>query len=245
MSRPERILPPYPRIQHFPYNPNKTDDDPVAPKSEADKIFTAKYVYTEEKIDGSQCAMCLYEDNPIIRGRTHFLNKGNIKEGAASKQFGFVFNWFYKNKKKFEELNDSVGGPIGVYGEWMVATHGQEYDKLPDWFIPYELYDYTKKQFLDPTRSHYLLSRTGFDPVRPRRFDNIASTTDNLAKLALFVETSKSEYCDNLKEGIVIKISNDGYITDRFKMVRSDFVQGALWDDKKLVKNKLRKMGWW
>ena len=49
----------------------------------------------------------------------------------------------------------------------------------------------------------------------------------------------KSQYANCSREGVYIKVSDGESITHRFKMVREDFVQGALWNNNILIKNKL------
>ena len=41
------------------------------------------------------------------------------------------------------------------------------------------------------------------------------------------------------REGIYLKIGDGRWMTHRFKMVRYDYMRGALWDNKVLKKNSL------
>jgi hypothetical protein len=42
-------------------------------------------------------------------------------------------------------------------------------------------------------------------------------------------------------EGVYVKTYDRDVVTGRFKMVRPDFVPGALWDPEKLTRNSLAK----
>ncbi len=41
------------------------------------------------------------------------------------------------------------------------------------------------------------------------------------------------------REGVYIKVCDDYWVTHRFKWVRSDFIQGCRWDERKITKNRL------
>src|SRR4051812_32462722 len=105
--RESDILPDFPRTQHLPHKANTGKGDTVASEKESRIIFTSDLVAVEEKIDGANTGMCLYEGNPIIRNRNHILNKAFTQRRTAAKmQFASIFNWFYANMDKFAILNE-------------------------------------------------------------------------------------------------------------------------------------------
>ena len=229
-----RILPQYPRTYHLPYKPNTQRGDLLADDKDTLVIFQSENTYVEEKIDGANCGMALYEGNPIIRNHNHILKKGFDKATPAKKQFSSVWNWFYKNKDKFQKLNE-IAGEVSVYGEWMVAVHGMQYDYIPEWFMPYDLYDYRVEKFLDPEKAREFLHSAGFTTVPIVARSPILGYED-LEKLC----HEKSVFSTNQpREGIYVKISDGKHITHRFKMVREGFIQGGLWSNKAITKNKL------
>lgn len=113
------------------------------------------------------------------------------------------------------------------------------YDKLPDWFVAYDIFDYEKIHFIDSVKADNILRDCGFDvipisfygesippkPLTYEFFEEIANCPTWFAN-------------DSQREGIVVKISNGEWITDRFKMVRQGFEQGCLLG-KTLKRNKL------
>ena len=228
------LLPEYPRTYHLPYKPNIDHGDDVAPPEEAEIIFKSPRVVVEEKIDGAGCAMALVNGHPLIRSREHFLKKGYRKETPAKIQFASVWNWFYQHQDMFRALEKELGG-VSVYGEWMVAQHGIEYDLLESWFYPFALYDQERQWYYDPEYARSILEGVGFKmtplvyigPIES--YEQLESWTRRPSNLAAHAQC----------EGVYLKIGDGKWMTQRFKMVRSDYVRGALWDGKILKKNHL------
>lgn len=84
-------------------------------------------------------------------------------KNPSTKQFAQTWNWMYDNKKSFDRLLSL--GPYSVYGEWMVQQHGLIYDKLPSWFIVYDVFDYEKRHFLDTWKANEILRDCGFHVI--------------------------------------------------------------------------------
>lgn len=222
----------------MPWNPNATDDDPISDKADAEILFTAPRVFVEEKVDGANCGIALVNGHPIVRNRSYILHKGfNAKKTSAAKmQFAPLWNWYYQNQKCFKKLFD-LAGPVSVYGEWMLAQHGMEYDKLPSLFIAYDLYDYEALHYIDPGIARASLTEAGFAVV----------PLVHQGPLTNYVEVeewsnSESPYSTKAKrEGLYIKVGDGRWLTHRFKMVRVTFKQGQLWNERTINKNRVQK----
>lgn len=225
------IAPTYPRTVHLPHKANTARGDLIASEEECAMLWTSPNVKVDEKIDGANCGMVLYNGEPIIRNRDHILRKGYYKETPAKQQFKGVWTWFYNHKEEFELLASM--GTYTVYGDWMYAQHGLEYDKLPSLFMTYDLYDYTKGKFLDSTMAKQMLETCGFNTV-PEIHSGPLESWEQLEGLANqpspFTTTGH-------REGVYVKVSDGTYVTHRFKMIRSDFQQGALWSTKEIKRN--------
>jgi hypothetical protein len=227
------ILPDFPRTRHLPHKANATRGDSIASVADCKLIFTTDTVSVEEKVDGSNSGMCLYQGNPIIRNRNHILNKAFTQRKTASKmQFASIHGWFYANMAKFEALNEFLGFEAGVYGEWMFAVHGIKYKCLPDTWIPYDIYDWQNHKFISNKQAREALSIAGFSTI-PLLYEGKIESWEQLEEFCL----QKSPWSDDLREGVYIKVSDAKWIVERFKMVRSDFVQGSQWSDDKITKN--------
>jgi ATP-dependent RNA circularization protein (DNA/RNA ligase family) len=235
IGKEKNILPDYPRTEHLPYKANTSHGDLVSNMEDAGIVFQSNNVAVEEKIDGSSCGMCLYEGNPIIRNRSHILSKAFIQRRTAAKmQFASVFNWFYENMSKFEVVNEALGFSPGIYGEWMYATHGVSYNKLPALWIPYDVYDWQQNRFLPSKETRKVLTEAGF--CMPKLI--YSGKVKDYEQLAAYCK-EKAEWSNEEREGIYIKVSDENRVTHRFKMVREGFVQGSKWDDSKITRNKL------
>jgi hypothetical protein len=229
----ERVLPPYPPTLHYPYKPNLKPGDKVATVTDTEILRTAK-VYIQEKVDGASCGMSLLDDHPSIRGKKHLFRKGFNKETPSVKQFADVWNWFKKHQHLFEKLNDELG-LASVYGDWMVAQHGIEYDRLPSYFLTYDIYDPQQGKFLDTRLAQTILTRIGF-AVTPIVYEGKFPTEEHL-DLLLNGDTIFSTKAK--REGLYIKVSDGQWITHRFKMVRPGFVPGALFLKDDFLRNTL------
>jgi hypothetical protein len=80
-----------------------------------------------------------------------------------------------------------------------------------------------------------LLTSAGF-AVPPLLLSNKIDSWEQLE--ALTNEPSVFSTQDQ-REGVYVKITNGKYVTNRYKMVRANYVQGALWDLRSITKNKL------
>lgn len=240
------MLPEYPSLRHLPWKPNSKGDK-IATEQDVDVIFEGQKVYVQEKIDGANCGMGFLDGHPVVRTRTKILRKGQELKNPSQKQFASAWNWMHDRKDRFDKLDDA--GPYAAFGEWMVQQHGMVYDKLPEWFVAYDVYDYEKQHFLDQQKANTILEDCGFETI------NIEFGGNLLAYLASQFGSAKSyplvagmfESMANMpsyfavdakREGIVVKVSDGEWTTDRFKMVRQGFDQGCLLG-KTLKKNKL------
>lgn len=233
-SDQKRILPEFPKTRHLPWKPNTVRGDLVVSEDEAKVIFENPRTFVQEKVDGANSGMALVNGEPIIRNREHILRKGFMKDTPAKKQFASIWGWFYDHKENFETLNNLLG-PVSVYGEWMVQIHGMVYDALPDWFLAYDVYDYETEKFFDPELAMDALQKAGFSVVPTLKVG--VSSYEELEKLA----NDNSPFAAIPREGVYVKVSDGKWQVDRFKMVRQGFVQGGLFDNKTLRKNRLAK----
>ncbi len=227
----KRIMPDFPRIGHLPHRPNATNEDLIYNEDEV-KIIFENVVYCEEKVDGANSGMVLYEGHPVIRNRSHILSKGFVKDTPAKKQFASIWNWFYDNKDKFELLAAQYPA-VSVYGEWLYAVHGTRYDKLPDYFIAYDLYDYATGKFLDTSLARHILTESGFS-IPPLLYKG---KIESWEQLEAFCQGPSPFSSLDRREGVVLKICGGGEVKNRFKMVRPDFVGGHYWDVRKITRN--------
>lgn len=228
------MLQEFPKIQHLPWSPNVQSEDHVAEINDVENLFTLENIVIQEKVDGANCSIMWNDGNPEVRGRTRRITKGRVKNTPANEQFRPIWNWIYEHKHMFEQLNSMLGGPVGVYGDWMLAKHGIEYDQLPSYFIPYEIWLPEKRQWVIGNEQ---LQKCGFYPT-PIIHKGLITNVDMLTNMS----KQKSVFSTiEQHEGIVVKVINNGFIERRYKMVRTGFVQGSLWNESSIDKQKLIK----
>ena len=224
------VLPEYPSTRHLPWKPNNKGDK-IATEKEVAVIFESNNVYVQEKIDGANCGMTYLNGHPVLRNRTKILRKGQQLKNPSLSQFASAWNWMHKNENLFTNL--AQWGPYSVYGEWMIQQHGMLYNELPDWFIAYDIYDYEKLHYLDPKKSCDILLTCGFKFISNLLVGKLENY-ETLEQLA----NATSSFTNSQREGIIIKISDGEFITNKFKMVRQGFNQGCLLG-KEIKKNLL------
>lgn len=231
------FLPEFPKTMHLPWDPNPGHGDAVATLRDVEILRDPHVkVYIEEKIDGSSVGITFDEEgHPVIRNKDHILQKGYMRkkdDTTAKKQFRPLWNWVYEHMDQFAGLKG-----YSLYGQWMLAQHGMYYDSLPDWLITHDLFSHDEKKWVEPSRARALLESCGF-VVAPNRSLGPQETTADYVALA---NLPSSFTTVDRAEGIYLKIAKGDWIVSRFKMVRQDFVQGKLWDDKVLSKNRLKE----
>lgn len=224
--------PEYPRTPHLAYKPNTQTGDVVSEDHESQIVIGNPSTFFEEKVDGANCAIMMDDEgNPIIRNRTNILKKGYVKDTPAKIQFRSIWNWFYDNRKKFEQLNNIFGEPVAVYGEWVLALHGIRYNKLPDYFIGFDIWIPSRDLFVRTDHSREFLSNVGISIPNLIKSGAINSFNDldEMVKLP-------SLFSDELIEGVYIKIIDHEKVIKRFKFIRQDYSQGSNWNHDKIVK---------
>lgn len=231
----KHVLPTLPKAIRLPADASLTWEDLIARDSTL-RVFTETEVHVniEEKVDGSSVAMGLLNEHPVIRTKDKVLKKGESGKTPSKKQFANIWTWFYDNRRKFKNLENQVG-PCSVYGEWMLMQHGLEYNLLPDWFIAFDLYLHDRQLFLSPLLARPALVNAGF------HVSNQFTTGREFRDYVDLVEGPSAFTNKDPREGIYIKLCNNEEVTHRFKMVRPGFVRGALFDDTKVVKNRIGK----
>lgn len=228
-------LPSFPKTAHLPFLPQATREDLIASAEEAAVIFSST-ASVEEKLDGANAGVYPLEEGFFIRNRDHILRKGYDAKTPAKKQFAALWTWVYDHEKLFRRLVKEAGQSLGVYGEWLYAEHSIRYSRLPELFIPFDLYEPETHRFWDPHRARKLLTACGF-VMPPLLYEGQVPDYDFLARLAGQV----SNLTEEPAEGVYVKVGDGTFNTGRFKMVRPGFKQQDGWNKRVLVRNRVQK----
>lgn len=249
----------YPRTKHIEGSRLQKGDEDL--KQIPFSIIKNKYIVIEEKVDGANCAISFNNNGELLlQSRGHYLTGG-----YRERHFNFLKQWATIHKDKFYEV---LGSRYIMYGEWLYAKHSVYYDKLPHYFLEFDIFDRERKVFLDTESRKSLLKDLPVYSVPVLATGKFNNMNDILKYLSnsnyisnkhienLRLESEKLNLdpdrqvreTDNSQtmEGIYIKVEENGIVTDRMKYVRYSFLQTVEesqthWLDRPIIPNKLDK----
>lgn len=225
------IAPDYPRIPHLDKSISNMTHDDILTESKFEFPLTA---WVQEKVDGANMGVS-WTSGPVIRNRNNILKKGYIETDTPSKlQFRPAWNWIHEHGSDIRKIQNELMSPVTIYGEWMLAKHSLEYDKLTDWFLAYDIYLVEEGRFLSPEAFQNVMSGTNIKFIKSEEV-----TFNNISDVVEWSER-KSDYRSGIREGIVIKTSSNGYLDESFKVVNRYFTRRDDFNDI-LIKNKIKK----
>ncbi len=186
------------------------------------KILFDGEVIVEEKVDGGIVGLSYVGDEIKIQGRGRY-----ILPSENSKQFYGLNSWAYQH---YENIMLIPEGWI-VFGEWLRVKHNIFYDRLPDYFIAFDVWDGTK--YLLYKDKCILLSLLNFNEV-PFICNSKSLSIKDIPKLI-----GKSRYSSSeIMEGLVFKNQTNGLYG---KYVRREFDDSIEehWLKQPIIENRL------
>lgn len=218
----------YPRTQHLLGSRQQRGDEDLAIVSPAD--LKGCFLVVEEKLDGANSAISFDDDGVLVlQSRGHVLSGG-----PRERQFDLFKRWANAHR---DALSRVLGTRYILYGEWLYARHTIRYDRLPHYFLEFDVFDRDMDEFLSTERRHTLLSSTPVISV-PVLGQGLLSRFEDLIGRSTCSSTE-------IMEGLYIKWEEDGCVRGRYKYVRDSFTQaveqeGVHWLDRPLEPNLLR-----
>ena len=218
-----------------------------------------RHLVVEEKVDGANTAMSFAEDGTLLlQSRRHYLTGG-----YRERHYNLFKQWAVIHR---DGLYSVLGSRYILYGEWLYAKHTVYYDRLPHYFLEFDVLDRQEGVFLSAQRRHALLQDLPIVSVPvlaegvfkrseellallgPSKFISPGKTRDlRLASQKLCLDPDRQ--CretdpSNFMEGLYIKVEEDGQVVDRLKYVRATFTQTVEasqthWLDRPIVPNGL------
>ena len=217
----------YPRTQHLLGSQLQRGDEDLALVSPAE--LDGLFLVVEEKLDGANSAIS-FEDNGsiILQSRGHVLSGG-----PRERQFDLFTRWANAHR---DALWNVIGKRYVVYGEWLYARHTIRYDRLPHYFLEFDVLDRDANEFLSTERRSKLLAEAPFLSV-PVLSQGSRNRFDDLIGRSAFSSTETME-------GLYIKWEEEGRVCGRYKYVRGSFAQavdneGIHWSERPLEPNLL------
>lgn len=218
----------FPRTPHLLWLSNKpVRDDRVLSKVEAG-IFLETEIIVEEKVDGANVGISVAED-----GSLRVQNRGSYLEQPSPMQFRPIWQWLANRRV---ELVKRLGSELIVFGEWSFAVHSAYYDRLPDWFLGFDVYDRKSKRFWPVTKRNQLFKDVGLATI-----PLIERKQFSITELLNLLQSAKSSLGPEPIEGIYLRRESENWLEGRAKIVRPQFLQNIHehWSDRPLEKNVL------
>jgi hypothetical protein len=213
----------------------------------------------EEKIDGSNTAISFSSDGDLLlQSRGHYLDGG-----ARERQYNLFKRWANHH---INMLFDLLSDRYVLYGEWCYAKHTVFYNRLPHYFLEFDIYDRQTDCFLATPERHALLAGSSIVPV-PIVHVGRLQTVKHLRQLiqpslyknadwrAVMRQIAQQHKIDpdradretdgsDLSEGLYLKVEDQGRVIGRYKFVRPDFLQaiqdsGSHWATRTILPNQL------
>lgn len=219
--------------------------------------IAGRHLVVEEKCDGANTAVSFDgEGNLLLQSRGHYLDGG-----WGERHYNLFKQWAQVHKEAFRRV---LGSRYIMYGEWMYAKHTVFYDRLPHYFLEFDILDRETGTFFDtktrremlrdlPVASVPVLAEGTFADreallknLGPSPYisgDQKASFLASCAKEGLDPEKQSFEN-SQLMEGLYLKIEEGGQVTERLKFVRPTFYQAVQaadthWQSRPIVPNLL------
>lgn len=218
-----------------------------------------KPLIIEEKVDGANVAVSFTKSGELrLQSRGHFLSGG-----GRERQFSLFKSWAMAHQAV---LSERLGSRFIMYGEWLFAKHTVFYDRLPHYFMEFDIYDREAGLFLSTKARRARLLGTPIMPV-PVVHEGPVADMDKVLRLvkpslykssdwrqsfdqAVIVSGSRPDMAErqtedsDMAEGLYIKSEEGGIVTGRYKYVRADFVQAIVasdshWHDRPIIQNQL------
>ena len=248
----------YPRTRHLEGSREQVGDEDLRVAKFTDLL--GKYLVLEEKVDGANCGVSFGSDGKMyLQSRGHFLNGG-----YGERQFDLFKLW----AGCFEErLRVLLGDRYVMYGEWLYAKHTVFYDKLPHYFMEFDIFDKQEKKFFSTKKRREFLNDAPFvksvrvlaqgyykDSAEIAQWIGPSLFASDCLEENFFKQCEKGESnpeiavkqtdLSGIMEGIYIKVEDGDYVTDRLKYVRASFLNTILdseshWMNRPIIANCL------
>jgi len=227
----------FPRTRHLMNTGGSsvTRDDMVMDAGEAAAFWApGAVVIAEEKIDGANLGLSLTKSFEIrVQNRSHYVN------AESHGQFRSLDAWLDEHHGTLCQILEPEVEIL--FGEWMYAVHSLTYDRLPGYFIAFDIYNKREAKFCSVRIRDQRLQGSGIPVVQA-----IAQREFKSRDALLDIINSSSKYMSNggKMEGSYLRIDDEHWNIKRGKIVRSDFQQGIAdggkhWSSGMLRRNRL------
>ncbi|RKI74187.1 DNA ligase [Corallococcus sp. AB049A] len=183
-------------------------------------------VLIEEKVDGANLGISIGPG-----GELRAQNRGAYLGPGASPQFQPLWPWLETRR---QQLVETLGQHLMLFGEWCFAVHSVHYDALPDWFLAFDVYDKRAGRFWSALRRDALVASLGLAAVPIVARAHL--TADDVVNLL-----GPSRLTHAPMEGLYLRRDEGDFLLARAKIVRPEFVQAIEehWSSRPMERNAL------
>jgi RNA ligase len=213
----------YPKTYHLNWSEGATRDDKIADSIE--RLLNVPVIISE-KCDGGSASIEAYG----CFARTH-------AHPPTHPSFDHL-------KALHSQIKHLIPEKIQIFGENLYALHSIAYDKLPAYFLIFNVRDLEANQWLSWDMVELWANELNI-PTVPVLFRGIVKNHKELQELTTTLAKAPSEL-GTVREGIVIRVA-EAFADEDFdkcvmKMVRKDHVNTDIhWKYQAIIKNKLRE----
>lgn len=184
-------------------------------------------VFVEEKMDGANLGFSV-----DTVGELRAQNRGTYLDlDALHGQWKTLRRWL---ASKRAILADALYPNLMLFGDWCYAVHTVRYNRLPDWFLAFDVYDREGGEFWSVARRNGLVR--GLDLSLVPELGAGHFTVDSLKPLL-----SRSQYSDGPPEGLYVRKERANLLVARAKVVSPLFI-GTIkehWSKRRIETNML------
>jgi hypothetical protein len=251
----------YPRTPHLKGSRLQPGDEDLSQTPFS--AIAGRYLVVEEKIDGANAGISFDAQGRLqLQSRGHYLTGG-----PREKHFALFKQWASAHAGVLQEI---LTDRYVLYGEWLFAKHTVFYDRLPHYFLEFDILDLTTGEFLSTARRREMLDGSPVlsVPVLQESVVDDPSKLPALVRHSLYKSAewkqSLEEVCrergldparitketdaSDLAEGLYIKVEENGRVVERYKWIRASFLTSILdseshWLSRPIVPNRLADEG--
>jgi ATP-dependent RNA circularization protein (DNA/RNA ligase family) len=222
----------FPHTPHIAWLAHGTPrDDKVLSTQEAGELLNA-VVVVEEKLDGANLGFSLSPE-----GELRAQNRGQYLHTPHGGQFARLPDWLASHGDNLcAQLTKHTQSNLMLFGEWCAARHSLGYDRLPDWFLLFDVYERGLGRFWSSSRRNALAGTLGLAAV-----PQLLQAECTLQQLKDLLRRQTSQFRQGSLEGVVIRRESTDWCEARAKLVRPDFTQTIAkhWSRRRIEWNRL------
>lgn len=204
-------------------------EDKVLSEFERDEFLRHELV-VEEKVDGANLGISF-----DASGNLRVQNRGGYLIFPFSGQWKKLSEWLSpRTDALFEQLSDRYI----LFGEWCYAQHSVIYDRLPDWFLGFDVFDKVSARYFSCARRDDVLLALGISKIPTIK-------RGHFPLLELNNLLSQSRLSNKPAEGLYLRVDQGDWLDQRAKLVRPTFVQSIEehWSRSTIKPNQLKRVG--